>query len=234
MIQYFIMSDIHSQYDLFMKALKKAAFDIENMDHILVIDGDILDRGTMGNDLIRYLEKLIKKKRLLGVLGNHDVFLKDILNDNYRLEKVLFNIKRNGFIETLQLGFKRDIHHFEVTIELIEEFKKNFRMKYSVFVKWILELPIYLEFNHHVIVHGFLDFSLRNWKDTAERFAVWDRGYAKEIPNSFHKKLVFGHTPNYHINKQDDIIYEGLKIMIDGGAASSHQVNILYLTEREI
>ncbi|MBI9008966.1 MAG: metallophosphoesterase [Tenericutes bacterium] len=204
------------------------------MDHILIIAGDILDRGTMGNDLIRYLEKLIEKKRLLGVLGNHDLFLIDIMNDNYRLEKVLFNISKNGFIETLQLGFKRDIRNFEVTKELIEEFKKNFSMKYPIFVKWILELPLYLEFNHHVIVHGFLDFSLRDWKYTSQRFAIWDRGYAKEIPCSFHKKLVFGHTPNYHINKQDNIIYEGLKIMIDGGAASRHQVNILYLTEREI
>ena len=30
------------------------------------------------------------------------------------------------------------------------------------------------------------------------------------------------------------LIYDGKKIMIDGGAASRHQINILQLTEKEI
>jgi|AntAceMinimDraft_18_1070375.scaffolds.fasta_scaffold00017_16 predicted phosphodiesterase len=234
MIQYFIMSDIHSQYDLFIEALKKAAFDIENMDHILIIGGDVLDRGTTGHNTIKYIEELIVKKRVIGVLGNHDLFLVDIIKGTYRLNKVLWNISKNGFIETLQLGFSKNIHNLDVTKELIEEFRKNFKIKYPLFVKWIMSLPLYLEYENHVIVHGFIDFSLKNWRDTDEHFAIWDRGYNRKIPDSFNKLLIFGHTPNHNINNQNDIIYDAKKIMIDGGAASNHQINVLKLKENEI
>lgn len=231
---YFIMSDLHAQYKLFLKALDEASFDMDNNNHILVLAGDILDRGTTGNKLISYLETLIEKKRVIGTLGNHDLFLVDILRGSYKLQKILFNINKNGFIETLQLGFNIDIHKLEITDDLIMEFRKKFKMKYPIFVKWVMNLPLYLEFKNHVIVHGFLDFSLEDWHKTDEHFAIWDRGHGKEIPNSFNKKLIFGHTPNYNINKQDNIIYDGKKVMIDGGASSQHQINVLRLNEEKI
>jgi len=234
MIQYFIMSDIHARYNLLIKALNKADFNLENIEHIIIIDGDVLDRGTAGDNTIRYIEKLIEKKRVIGVLGNHDLFLIDILKGTYKLDEVLWNISKNGFIETLQLGFSYDIHKDEITEQFIEEFRETFKNKYQVFVDWIMNLPLYLEYENYVIVHGFIDFSLKNWRDTNENFAIWERGYNRKIPKKFNKLLVFGHTPNHNINNQNDIIYNGKKIMIDGGAASNHQINVLKLTENEI
>jgi serine/threonine protein phosphatase 1 len=234
MIKYFILSDIHAQFKLLTEALNKADFDMNNRNHILIINGDILDRGKEGDKTIRYLEKLIEQKRLIGVLGNHDIFLIDILKGTYKIDKVIWNINKNGFIETLQLGFNKKIRARKVTTALLEEFRKTFRLKYQTFVDWIMKLPIYIEYDKHVLVHGFIDFDLDDWHDTDPHFAVWDRGYNKEIPDYFEKKLVFGHTPNHYINNQDNIIYEGKKIMIDGGAASGKQINVLCFTEEEI
>lgn len=42
---YFVTSDIHGFYTIFKKALKKAKFDINNKDHVLIICGDLFDRG---------------------------------------------------------------------------------------------------------------------------------------------------------------------------------------------
>ncbi|MBN2540573.1 MAG: metallophosphoesterase [Bacilli bacterium] len=234
MKRYFIVSDIHSQFDLLLVALVNADFDVENPDHVLVIAGDILDRGTQGDSVIRFLELLIKKERLLGVLGNHDKFIQDILTQKSNYRDISWNIEHNGFLQTLLLGLDpQKITNIDQLI-VLEEMRKNFESKYPIFSKWILSLPLFLEFDRYVIVHGFLDFTLSDWHDTCERYAIWERGFKTKIPNSFKKTLIFGHTPNRHFGETDDIIYESKKIMIDGGAAMGHQINVLQLTEEQI
>ncbi|XFA98292.1 metallophosphoesterase [Candidatus Izemoplasma sp. B36] len=232
MLIYFILSDIHSQYDLLIKALDKAGFDMENENHILVIVGDILDRGKQGDKLIRFIEKLITLDRILAVVGNHDDFLIEILKGNINLKTIKWNIKHNGFIETLKLGCL-DQEEIKINKESILKIKENLVKKYPIFTSWIVKNPLFIIFNKHVIVHGFLDFSLDNWKKTSRHYAIWERGYDKKVPDSFPKKLIIGHTPNYYINKSNEIIYDGKKIMIDGGAASQKQINVLRLNDEE-
>ena len=80
MKKYYILSDIHSQFELFTDAISRIDFDEDNPNHVLIIAGDILDRGKQGDSVIKYLEKYIIQNRVLGVIGNHDAFLIDILN----------------------------------------------------------------------------------------------------------------------------------------------------------
>lgn len=42
---YFVCSDIHGYFNEWMSSLKDAGFDISNNDHILIVLGDIFDRG---------------------------------------------------------------------------------------------------------------------------------------------------------------------------------------------
>ncbi len=233
MKEYFILSDIHSHYDLLINALSKSNFDTENKNHILLIAGDVLDRGKQGNDVIRFLEPLIIKGRVLGVLGNHDEFLLDVVSDTFDITKVQWNCDKNGFKETLKLGAdpKNKVIIKRETILMIGN---NLNQKYPVFLQWLRTLPIYLEFPHYVIVHGFIDFSIDDWRNTTKRYAVWERGYDYEVPEDFSKKIIFGHTPNHYINKQNNIIYNNKKIMIDGGASSNRQVNVLRISEENI
>ena len=233
MKEYFILSDIHSQYDLLMNALKKAEFDMENDNHILIIAGDVLDRGYQGDEVIRFIETLVIKKRVLGVLGNHDVFLLDLVDNTFEMKKIIWNCDKNGFKETLLLGWNPS-KEFQMEIKTIEKIGRNLNGKYSVFLEWLRELPLFLEFKNHVIVHGFLDFSLDDWHYTSKQFATWERGFNNLVPDEFQKYLIFGHTPNSYINQQHGIIRQNKKIMIDGGASSRIQINILRLTEEEI
>lgn len=232
MIEYFIVSDIHAQYDMLIKALKDAGFDMGNSDHVLLVAGDVLDRGSQGDMLIRFLETLIQQDRLLGVLGNHDRFFIDLIDNKFSLKTVLWNSYNNGFIETLRLG--HNDRSFFIEENVIRDISLNLNKKYPIFIKWISNLPLFLEFSNHVIVHGFINFDLDDWHHTDEHYAIWERGYGNSVPESFNKKLIFGHTPNHYINGKNDIIIEGKKIMIDGGAASGIQINILKIDEKTI
>ena len=233
MKKYFILSDIHAQYNLLLNALKKSKFDMEDDSHVLIIAGDILDRGEQGDDVIRFIEKLIIKNRVQAVIGNHDIFLIDVLNGEFNLDTISWNINKNGFITTLKLGWDTR-KHFKLNIKNLDTIRKNFLEMYPVFSNWLINNPIFLEYPKHVIVHAFLDFSLENWRDTDRKFAVWERRYNDKIPDYFNKTLIFGHTPNSYINKQNELIYLDKKIMLDGGAAGNIQINIIVLTEDEI
>ena len=224
---YFIVSDIHAKFKMLINALKKSGFDIENEDHVILFGGDALDRGTEGDSVIRFFESMIEKKRIIGVLGNHDNFLLELINKN--VSRVRMNMIFNGFDTTIQLGTDNNVERL-TSIELIEA-GKNISKKYPVFINWLKELPAYIEFNNHVIVHGFLDFSLKDWHDTDKMFAIWERGYNKKVPMKFEKTLIIGHTPNLIINDKSDIIYANKKILIDGGGAYGGKINILIMTE---
>lgn len=234
MKKYFILSDIHSQYDLLLAALDGAGFDIGNPTHVLIIAGDVLDRGDQGDSVIRLLELLIKRERLLGVIGNHDVYLINILNQVYDIKSIIWAGEKNGFYKTLDLGKNKASDILGLTEDSMDNIRLNFLKRYPIFCNWIRNLPIYLEFKYHVIVHAFLDFSLDDWRDTSLRFATWERRYTEKIPETFTKNLIFGHTPNIMINHQNDIIVDGKKIMIDGGAAGGYQINVLVLDENTI
>lgn len=234
MKKFFILSDIHSNMGLLFNAISKAKFDIKNNDHHMIIVGDILDRGFDGDKVIRFIEYLIQKNRIQAVMGNHDKFIADIIKNNLSLKTVHWNILHNGFIETLQLGLEENIHNLEITNDLLKQIRTGFINKYPIFSKWIVNLPLYLEYTNHVFVHGFLDFELNDWHHTNEKTCIWKRGYDLEVPEHFEKRIIIGHTPNHYINNQDDIIFDGKKIMIDGGAASNRQINIYTLMENEI
>ena len=45
MPKFFVVSDIHGFYDIFIDALDKAGFDKNNEEHYLICCGDYFDRG---------------------------------------------------------------------------------------------------------------------------------------------------------------------------------------------
>ena len=77
-MKYFITSDIHSFYKPLMDALKEAGYDQNNPDHILVVNGDLFDRGPGTVELLSFVKSLPKEKRIL-IRGNHEYLLRDIL-----------------------------------------------------------------------------------------------------------------------------------------------------------
>lgn len=96
--KYFITSDIHGFFDIFHKALLGAGFEENNPDHILVVCGDIFDRGKQPLETYYYLRGLPKERRIL-VRGNHEFLLRDMVNRGCPFSHDI----SNGTAETLFL-----------------------------------------------------------------------------------------------------------------------------------
>ena len=62
----YVISDIHGEYELFMKMLEKIKFQDTDTLYIL---GDILDRGP---NPIRVLRKLMEMPNVIPIVGNHE------------------------------------------------------------------------------------------------------------------------------------------------------------------
>ena len=81
-MKYFITSDIHSFYDEFIEALKRAGYDKNNKDHTLRICEDIFDTGTKPLGIYEFLKSINKENRIL-IRGNHESLLKDLSKKKY-------------------------------------------------------------------------------------------------------------------------------------------------------
>ena len=79
---YFVSSDIHGFFDEWMKALNEAGFDKNNPNHILIVLGDIFDRGAQPLEIYKFLLSLPKERRIL-VRGNHEQLLKELVKRGF-------------------------------------------------------------------------------------------------------------------------------------------------------
>src|SRR5574344_676699 len=96
MKKYFVTSDIHGFYNEFISALDRSGFNIDNPDHILIICGDIFDRGNQPLQIYTFLNSLPKERRIL-VRGNHEFLLQDLVQRGYPES----HDEHNGTIDTL-------------------------------------------------------------------------------------------------------------------------------------
>lgn len=67
----YVMSDIHGQYDAFMKMLSRIKL---GDDDILYVLGDAIDRGPDG---IKILKTIMKSQNIVLFLGNHELLMMD-------------------------------------------------------------------------------------------------------------------------------------------------------------
>ncbi len=233
--KFFIISDIHSHYSSMIEALNKAQYDEDNPQHHLLVLGDLFDRGNEGCNVLEYLYQLSSQEKATIILGNHDAFLLDFLDGNF--EKVGFNIKHNGFGNTLkQLS---DLDPKNSDFELIH---KSIVLRYPFLHNWLKSFPLYIEIENYIFVHGGVDGGKLDWKTmSSRRDFVWSREH--DLPRVLEKTVVAGHhrvatirkkTTDYnllflHHPEMFDILYEEGKILIDRYVEVSKEINVLIL-----
>ena len=244
MKKYFITSDIHSFYTLWMNALKEAGFELDNNEHILIIVGDLFDRGKEAKELLDFLTNF-DKERLILIKGNHeDLFMEMIYQGHEDYRHII-----NGTYRTYY-----DLYNREDIMDLYE-------FRETDLYKLITSMIDYYETPHYVFTHGFLLTITENgvtrinerFRELPEYFwrdARWTNGieeYEEVKDNFIDKTLVVGHyhTSYGHANINNDGDEFGPKanfgiyrkdrfIAIDGCIALSKKVNVLVLNEDEI
>lgn len=81
-MKYFCCSDIHSFGQILKRDLATAGFDVANPEHVLIVCGDIFDRGPDTLEVYDFLISLPAERRVL-VRGNHEALFMDLLDKNF-------------------------------------------------------------------------------------------------------------------------------------------------------
>ena len=229
----FAVSDIHGCASALERALDESGFDRKNPDHLLVVLGDLFDRGNENRRVLEYLSG-IKNKILIR--GNHEDILMQTLTTS-RVDRLQII---NGTLSTLTEFFT--YYHGESLLNTIESSQARVA---DMLIDLIESMYDYFETDRHIFVHGWItedanenDFryaSLAKWHHA--RWLRWHNLYPNfTVPDG--KTLVVGHTPCYYGSMFDksrsdydcSIFYGNNLVAIDGAAVSQKRVNV-YVTE---
>lgn len=235
-VKIFAVSDIHGCATALMKSLDAAGFDPKNPDHLLIVLGDLFDRGAENRRVLEYLTT-VKNKILIR--GNHE----DILMESLTTGRVGRLQEINGTLTTLVEFFK--YYNGEAHLDIVES---SGRRVCEMLRTLIYSMYDYFETESYIFVHGWIteDAGENDFRyATAAKWhhARWDRWHNHypffEIPDE--KTLVVGHTPSYYGSMFDksrsdydcSIFYGDGLVAIDGAAVSRGNVNV-FVTEDEI
>ena len=212
MKKYFVTSDIHGFYDEFRSALKKAGFRVNNPNHILIICGDIFDRGSKPLEIYKWLRKLPKYRRIL-IRGNHESLLKDLVDRGFAES----HDRHNRTIDTLyQLqGYESegDFTHQMYREEYLNNIEygtpdyENWRLKWrnkqnTIFkgvvkdiLKWIdsKDWVDYYELGKYIFVHSFIPVT----KHINIEKSRWSGYLVKDAPDEYDPNWRNAYSPNW-------------------------------------
>lgn len=169
---YFVTSDIHSFYTPLRLSLDNAGFDLNNPDHILIVCGDVFDRGAETMKVFDFIMSIPKSRRIL-VKGNHEELYLDLLCKSFPESYDFSNGTVKTFcqiadvdIETLAPRYWRakailegeglNSDYSSKPYEIWKDIKEKVRK--SNVTKWIKskEWKNYYELDQYIFVHSFI------------------------------------------------------------------------------
>ena len=222
------ISDIHGNLPFFDALLKQIALTQED---ILVLDGDMLEKGRDSLPLLRRIMDLCQTQTVYPICGNCDglvlnFFEGDWLDGRFYTsylpqhpESTLRQLAREG-------GFDQ--------VDDLPLLRNNLRAAYPEVWAWLKALPTILETEHLVFVHGGIP-SLEHMGEL-EKWRCMNNDDFLDQGHSFSKWVVVGHWPVtlYHtdIPSAAPIILRDRKIIsIDGGCVlkADGQLNALII-----
>jgi len=233
-MNYFVISDIHGHFDEMITCLDEAGYDEKDNTHKLIVVGDMIDRGSQSKEVLEYAYRLYKDNKAHVIMGNHDKFLLDFFNKDYK--KVIFNFERNGHMETF-----KSLLNKEVKEEEFDQINQELFSKYNHLYEFLNELPCFLEIEDYIFVHGGIDVSLDDWRKDSVRNFTWNYQFKMDpLPG---KTIVCGHVQVAYIRSEEkdlkkvyeetpelfDIFHRDGVIYIDGSILTTKKINVLRL-----
>ena len=179
----YVISDIHGQFDAFMKLLEQINFDYDDELYIL---GDVIDRGIKSMECIKWI---MEQDNILTLLGNHEL----ILYDGYINNAPAFYHSLTELRETLKEEEQKEIIKW---IEDMPECKivtvdgKKFYLNHTQIAsteyfnqeltdRMFPDYDCYLKYNDLTIkdficVHGHIPtIEMRRWHHQEKDSSIW-------------------------------------------------------------
>ena len=157
MKKYFVVSDVHSFFTIMMDTLIKNGFSKDDPEHVLVVCGDLFDRGNESLQLYNFVRSL-PEDRFIYIRGNHEDLLQDCYMQLVNGELVSSHHILNGTLGTILDLCKID-RKFEMQISYNP--KHLLRGDVMDFMPEILDYinskcVNYLEISNYILVHGWI------------------------------------------------------------------------------
>ena len=154
MATFFVVSDVHGFYDIMMKSLDEAGFDINNKNHIFVSLGDLLDRGEQPQQCLEFVNSLPKNRKIL-IKGNHESLIEECINRR----EFLAHDYHNGTVLTMDLLAQSPEN-------IIDQMAQN-----PLWLNYVTSCIDYYENSKYIFVHGWIPCKrIISGKDLFERY----------------------------------------------------------------
>ena len=217
----YVMSDIHGQYDMFLKMLSKINFSDKDVLYIL---GDIIDRGPKPFEIYEYIKD---KSNIVMIMGNHEKMMSNSYDVN--LDKIA-----------------RDYYHrvwlSNGGVVTEKAFLEKSEEKQNEIKNFLISLPYYkiIEVNEqkYILCHARpiickdkpVEEELQ--MNIADETILWGREISNRRLNNGYK-IIHGHTPvQYAFGTDRMIAYNhGEIINIDCGCAIPYSLGCLRLDD---
>ena len=224
----YVMSDLHGQYEKYLKMLETISFSDDDTLYIL---GDIVDRG---DHPIKILQDMCLRPNVYPIMGNHEQMAFTMLR------KLCVEITENNYenhlkAEDFHLLSEWFINGGQTTLE---EFRRLSPEQREDLFDYFDEFLCYDEFslngNEFVLVHGGLDdFSPEKpLEDYEPSSLLWTKtDYTKRYYQD--KYLVTGHVPTETIDPayNGKIYTKNGHIAIDCGAGHGNALGCIRLDD---
>jgi serine/threonine protein phosphatase 1 len=248
-MKFFVVSDLHSYFTPFKRALDVAGFDKDNPNHWLICCGDAFDRGDESEELLYYLMSLERKTL---VKGNHDLLLEDLCMREFPYNHDI----SNGTVRTVNsIGGAGEGFPFDKCCENTWNRTAAYRAS----------LVNYFETEKYIFVHSWIPTKIsyagprwyeagktysykEDWRDAVEmewEQAMWGNPFelAAQGLNKTGKTIVFGHfhtswprakyeeKPEFEEGADFSPYYGDGYIALDACTVYTGKVNVLVLED---
>lgn len=251
MKKYFCCSDTHSFYNEWMTALANEGFDETNPDHVIILCGDLFDRGEQSIECYEFAKRMLSDNRFIYVRGNHEDLIIRCLHDLTTGVRIGSHHLSNGTISTIAQLLGCNIFDFLNNHYAILRLY-DLRDELTSFIE--TNSVDYFELGDKVFVHGWVPITTsedgfetvsENWRKEDWEHARWeccfDAWRCKLTPPD--KTVVCGHchtsagwaefrgTPEWDEGSNFTPFIDDGIIAIDGCTAYTGNVNIVVFDE---
>ncbi len=211
----YVMSDLHGEYEKYIKMLKLINFTDNDTLYIL---GDVVDRG---NHPVKILKDMSMRANIYPLMGNHEIMAL------YLLKKLAVDITEDNYksqidTETMYALLDWQTEGGSTTIQEFTSLSKEERLD---LINYIEEFSLYeieeINGKLFIMVHsGLGNFSKDKELDdyTADELTCCRFDYSKKYFSNDNIYIITGHTPTLSITGKPEIYMCNNNINIDCGA----------------
>lgn len=196
MILIYVISDLHGCYEKYLQMLEKIAFSSNDSLYIL---GDVVDRGDDG---IKILQDMMKRRNVIPIMGNHERMALNILQKIYN--ELEYEGKTTATISSskeCKIWFAHGGYPTYHAFSLLRPKQQRDLLEYVE--SFYLEYDIVVDGKQFYLAHSALKTPLN--KKMSEIIPIdkyiWERmDYSKQYFQD--KCFVSGHSPTFFIDEK--------------------------------